>query len=120
MSTVQENKAVIARWLDVAFNKPSEIDSLRHLISPSNKLDYAQLKLSWSFLHTQFRNIRANIVQQCAEGDKVFTMLQVEGENIGQEVAAGSRKSWEAFFCHTVRNGQVEGGSCGGSAGGVF
>ena len=110
MSNTAENKATVAKWLDAAFNNPGALGSLENLISKKNPIPADVLKSSWQFLHAKFANVRAKIIDQIAEGDKVFTVLDVQGEH------GGAPKHWQAYCYHTVIDGGIVGGGSGSPA----
>jgi hypothetical protein len=109
MSNTAENKATVAKWLDAAFNNPRALDQLDDLISNKNALPPQVLKASWQFLHAKFSNVRAKIVDQVAEGDKVFTLLDVQGD-------AGGECRWHAYCYHRLIDGRIVDGGSGSPA----
>jgi hypothetical protein len=119
MPTLESNKAVAARWLDTIFNHPENLEKSPTLISARNPVPFDRLVKSWSYLHARYHNIRADIMEQVAEADKVFTRLKVRGEEVGQDGSVGETRTWEAFFVHTVHDGAIAGGGCGSTMGSI-
>jgi len=103
MATIEENKAVIQKWSAAVWNNSDfERDNgLDSVLSPKHRVGPAEVKASWKRLHECFNNLRAEIVEMVAEGDRVATHFAVSGSRLGKP------SNWTAIYFHRLENGKI-------------
>lgn len=94
------NKALIREWFQIAWvsNKLEELD---RIISDDHPVGANEVKRSFKKLHELYRDLKANIEDQIAEGDRVVTRLSVSG------TYQGRKTKWMAIYIHKIEAGKI-------------
>jgi steroid delta-isomerase-like uncharacterized protein len=114
-----ESKTVVRRWFD-AINR-HDLGGVGEVVAEDATWDVpiaaeplrgraAVQDLVGGFL-TAFSDLKLEITEQIAEGDRVVTYVTASGTNDGELLgmpARGNHVTWKVIHTHTVRDGELK------------